>query len=131
MIIIHSDQVKGVWSKPPHHRELKVLLSPAIHETPADLAIGMVTLPPGESGDPHFHSDSQETWFILSGNGKLVIGDEIAALKPNMLLVAPLGVEHQIINDGDENLVALFIFSPAGPEKVFIPRDITDHVTSQ
>jgi mannose-6-phosphate isomerase-like protein (cupin superfamily) len=122
MIIIHADKVKGVWSSPPHQRELKVLLSPDLQQTSKELSVGMVILPSGESGDPHIHIGSQETWFVLSGNGKLIIGDETAELRPDTLVVAPAGVKHQIINDGNEPLRALFIFSPSGPEKAYLPK---------
>jgi oxalate decarboxylase/phosphoglucose isomerase-like protein (cupin superfamily) len=37
-----------------------------------------------------------------------------------MVVVAPKGITHQIINDGEGELKALFIFSPAGPEKDFV-----------
>jgi oxalate decarboxylase/phosphoglucose isomerase-like protein (cupin superfamily) len=43
-------------------------------------------------------------------------------LAPDMVVVAPAGMEHQIINDGDEPLKALFLFSPAGPEENYFPR---------
>jgi mannose-6-phosphate isomerase-like protein (cupin superfamily) len=122
MIIIHADQVKPWWSPPPHHRELKVLLSPVLQDVSNDLAIGMVTLPPGESGDPHTHHDSQECWYVISGKGKLKVGDEVAELVPDSVIVAPRGVEHQILNDGEEPLKALFFFSPAGPEEAVLPR---------
>jgi len=120
LIVIRAKEVTSYWSKPPHHRELKVLLSPIIHETSKMLGIGMVTIPPGESGDVHMHRSEQETWYILSGKGKLDIGGESVKLEPEMIVVAPIGIKHQIINDSDGVLKALFIFTPAGPEEEFL-----------
>lgn len=122
MLVIHADEVEGWWSPPPHKRELKVLLSPALQNVSKDLSIGIVILPPGESGDPHTHRHSQETWFVISGKGKLKIGGEIADLVPDAVVVAPSDVEHQIFNDSEEPLKALFLFSPAGPEEAYLPR---------
>ena len=122
MITVHAEQVESWWSPLPHKRELKVLLSPALQEVSADLSIGMVNLPPGASGDPHTHKESQEAWFVISGKGKLRVGDEVASLEPDMVVVAPAGVEHQISNDSDDNLKALFLFSPARPEKEVLPK---------
>ncbi len=119
-IAVKADQVAPFWSKSPHHRQLKVLLSPAIHGTSALISLGMVTIPPGESGEPHQHGIEQETWFILSGKGQLKIGVQVIELEPEMVVVAPASVPHQIINDGDEDLKALFIFSPAGPEQQYV-----------
>ncbi len=120
MIITRAKEVTSYWSKLPHHRELKVLLSPKIHGTSKMLGMGMVTVPPGESGNPHKHESEQETWYIISGYGKLIIGMEEAELEPEMVVVAQAGVEHQIMNTGDEPLKALFIFTPAGPEEEFL-----------
>ena len=47
----------------------------------------------------------------------LKIGDEQIMLVPDTVVVAPMGVEHQIFGDSTETLKALFIFSPAGPEE--------------
>lgn len=119
-VVTRAAEVKPFWSSPPHKRELKVLLSPKVQGTSPQLSMGMVTIPPGESGNPHSHTREQETWFVISGTGKLVVGDEEVKLEADMVVVAPVGVPHQIINDGNEILKALFIFSPAGPEEPFI-----------
>jgi mannose-6-phosphate isomerase-like protein (cupin superfamily) len=124
MIVIRADEVKGIWTKDPHHRELKVLLSPFLQDVSKDLAIGMVTIPPGEKGDPHTHHVEQEVWYGLAGRGVLRIGDKEAELGPDTIVVAPSGIEHQILNPGKETMRALFIFTPAGPEKSHIPEEI-------
>ena len=123
MIVIHADQIDGWWSPPPHQRELKILLSPALQSVSEDLSMGMVILPPKESGDPHIHQESQEVWYIISGRGILIVGGEATDLEPDTVVVAPASAEHQIINDSDEELKALFIFSPAGPEEVYFPKE--------
>ena len=120
MIVVRANEVKGVVTPPPHNRELKVLLSPLLQNVADNLSIGMVILPPGESGDPHAHGTEQETWYVISGHGKLVIGTEEVDLLPDTIVVAPAGVEHQIMNPGTDPLKALFIFSPAGPEGQYI-----------
>ncbi len=120
MISIKAKDVKPFWTNPPNRRELKVLLSPEEHGTSPYLGMGIVSIPPGESGNKHVHMDTQETWFILSGFGKLAVGDEEINLEPEMVVVAPQGIAHKIINDGKEDLRALFIFSPAGPELDFV-----------
>ena len=120
MIIVKSEEVKPFWTKPPYQREIKEFLSPKTREISKDIALGIVTLPPGESGNVHMHERSQETWFIISGKGKLMIGSEEIRLMPDMVVVAPVGIEHQIANDGNELLKAIFIFTPAGPEEEFV-----------
>ena len=128
MVVVRANEVKSYWSPPPHHRELKVLLSPKIHGTSKLIGMGLVTVPSGESGNPHHHQNEQETWYIISGNGKLKIGKEEIKLEPDMVVVAPAGVEHQILNTGDEILKALFIFNPAGPEEPFTLSSVENAV---
>jgi quercetin dioxygenase-like cupin family protein len=69
IISMKASQAKPFWSKPPHQRKLKVLLSPKIHQTSSLIGMGMVTIAPGESGNLHQHGAEQLTWYILSGLG--------------------------------------------------------------
>ena len=117
MFVIDGKDIKSYWSPSPYRRELKVYLSPSIHGTSNLIGMGMVIIEPGNSGNPHYHKEEQETWYILEGNGKLIIGNEEVQIHPDMVVVAPAGVEHQIFNIGNQTLKALFIFTPAGPEQ--------------
>jgi mannose-6-phosphate isomerase-like protein (cupin superfamily) len=121
MIIIHADEVEGWVTPPPYHRTLKVLLSPTLHGTARELGMGMVILPPGQNSSPHRHETEQEVWYVVSGTGKARIGDEWAELRPDTIVVAPAGVEHQLFTDGEEDLKAIWLFSPAGPETQYLP----------
>jgi len=123
MISVKVRDVTSFWTDSPNRRELKVLLSPEVHGTSPNLGMGIVNIPPGGSGNSHAHLDTQETWFIISGFGKLIVGDEEIDLEPEMVVVAPKGITHQIINDSQGDLKALFIFSPAGPEEEFIRKE--------
>lgn len=120
MIVIKPEDVEGYWTEEPFRRELKVLLSPSTHEVSRGIAIGMVTIPPGEKGKPHFHQNEQEVWYGLSGTCTLRVGTEEAELEPGAIIVAPATVEHQIFNRSEETAKALFLFSPAGPEAAHI-----------
>jgi len=120
MVVIRVKDTLSHWTESPFRRELKVLLSPKIHRSSKNLGLGLVSITPGSSGNAHIHETEQETWFILSGTGKLIVGNNEIKLEPEMLVVAPNGVSHQIINDGKTELRALFIFTPAGPEEQFI-----------
>jgi len=121
MIIVHADEVKGWYTPPPHERTLKVLLGPKLQPVSDGLGMGMVILPPGQTSSAHTHEKEQEVWYIISGTGKVRVGDEIEELRPDTIVVAPPGVEHQLINDGPEDIKAIWIFSPAGPEMQYLP----------
>ena len=128
MIVVKASEVTPFISPLPHRRELRVLLSPKVHHTSNLIGMGMVTVKPGESGNPHVHTVEQETWFIISGTGKIIVGDEIVELEPEMVVVAPAGVDHQIKNDGNQVLKAIFIFTPAGPEEPHLLKTVENAI---
>jgi len=120
MVICKLKDVEPFWSAQPHHRKLRVLLSPKLKNSNHNLGLGVVEIPPGESGNAHQHPGEQETWYILSGKGKLMIDGVTFEIEPDMVITAPKGIPHQILNDGNKALKAIFIFTPAGPEEEFI-----------
>ena len=123
MVIVYSDQIAGWVSPPPHARSLKVLLSPDSHPVTQGLGMGMVILPSGQTSSVHSHQTEQEVWFVISGRGRVRIGGEEAVIRPDTVVVAPPGVPHQLINDGDDELKAIWMFSPAGPEVDYLPPE--------
>lgn len=121
--VVHADEIAGWRTPPPHARTLKVLLSPSRQPVSAGLGIGMVILPPGETSTPHTHDSEQEVWYVISGSGLVRVGQETARLRPDTIVVAPAGVEHQLSNDGDTDLKAIWLFTPAGPELQYLPPE--------
>lgn len=100
----------------PSTRALKVLLSPA--EQPVSrLAIGVMTLLPGNSSGLHQHAVTEEAWYIISGCGQVRIGDEVEAVEPGMVVLGPPGISHGFVNNGTQPLQALWIISPPGDEQ--------------
>lgn len=106
---------------PPYRRTLKILVSPETRGV-GSLAIGMVTIPPGSKGERHLHKEPDEFWIVVKGKGELIIGDEKVNLEPDVVAWSPRGVLHQIINTGDEELKAYFLYAPPGPEKFILDR---------
>jgi len=119
MIMVNANDVEGYEAGEPYRRRLKCLISPALQDV-KHVGIGMVVLPPGSKSTPHPHESEEETWYVVSGRGKITIGEETAAIKPDTVVVAPPGKTHAIDNDGDEPLKMLWIFTPPGPEAAHI-----------
>lgn len=80
---------------------------------------GLWRLHPGHESDPDIHPQEDEIYYVVSGEGKLVMGGEAYAVRKGMTVFIPANVPHQSFNDGDEDLVYYFIFAPApaGPSK--------------
>jgi mannose-6-phosphate isomerase-like protein (cupin superfamily) len=119
MIAVRVQDVKGYTVAEPYRRILKCLLSPRLQEI-NHVGIGMVILPPGSQSTPHKHEKEEETWYVVSGRGKITVGEETEAIESDMLIVAPPGKEHYIVNGSDEPLKMLWIFTPPGPEEEHI-----------
>lgn len=79
-----------------------------------------VTLPKGKSSHAHYHKVSEETYYILSGNARMVIDNHEFFLAPNQACLIMPNEEHQIFNEGESSLEFLTISAPAfNPEDSF------------
>lgn len=71
------------------------------------LYLAYAMLQPGKSYEPHSHSDHEEVYFIISGQGKMRINEETRQIRDGDAIYIPLGATHSISNTGDEFLVFL------------------------
>lgn len=66
-------------------------------------------LVPGASLGWHVHNDSCEIIYVFSGQGVVRLEEGEEALVPGSCHYCPKGVGHQLINNGEEDLVILAI----------------------
>lgn len=72
-----------------------------------------VVIPAGCSSRPHYHPVAEETYYILSGEGRMRVDDrELRLLPGDALLIHTLEV-HQIFNDTDTELEFIAVCAPA------------------
>ncbi len=118
-------EVEVYVTPPPHQRRISSLFSPQTHSL-QNMAAGVMTLAAGSNNGLHSHEQAEEIWYIISGRGKVRVGGEAAAVEPGMVVYGPPQTPHGFVNDGDEDLTALFVISPAGDE-----QPILDGLTRQ
>lgn len=70
-------------------------------------------LQPGQSTDEHYHSRSEEIYFLTHGVGKMRIGGETREVKAGDSIAIPPGQRHKLWNTGTEPLRLLCCCSPA------------------
>jgi mannose-6-phosphate isomerase-like protein (cupin superfamily) len=70
-------------------------------------------LPPGAATTPHFHPQTEEIYFILEGEGRIQIGEELERVGPGDAIAIPPGAHHQITNAGTGTLRFLCCCAPA------------------
>ncbi len=67
---------------------------------------------PGERTTPHYHPQSEEIYYILSGRGEMQLERETRAVGPGDAIAIPPGQVHTILNPGPEPLVFLCCCAP-------------------
>jgi mannose-6-phosphate isomerase-like protein (cupin superfamily) len=70
---------------------------------------------PGQAQKPHVHGDQDKIYYVLEGAGRFTLGAESERLEAGEALVAPAGVEHGLLNDGEEPLLLLVVVTPPPP----------------
>ncbi|MEX0979434.1 MAG: cupin domain-containing protein [Pirellulales bacterium] len=69
-------------------------------------------LPIGASTTPHCHPQTEEIYYILSGQARMRIDTETAIVGPGDAIAIPPGMTHEITNTAQEPLVFLCCCSP-------------------
>lgn len=83
------------------------------------LGCSLMELPPGKHAFPHhYHLANEEAYFILSGTGRLRLGEETLAVKAGDYVALVSGPEgaHQLVNDGAGPLRYLAFSTMVEPE---------------
>src|SRR5262249_52414970 len=62
---------------------------------------------------PHYHRQTEEIYYILTGAGSMTIGDETRPVGPGDAVAIPPGAIHTILNTGAAALVFLCTCAPA------------------
>jgi mannose-6-phosphate isomerase-like protein (cupin superfamily) len=76
-------------------------------------SLAEATVPPGATTEAHYHPQSEEIYYVLSGEGLLRIeDDESPVWAGNAVVIAPKA-RHQIRNIGAVDLVFLCCCAPA------------------
>ena len=77
-----------------------------------NLAVTWVDVAPGCSQRPHSHAPEQ-VYIIISGNGRIIIGDEEQDVVKGDLVHIPSNVVHSLVNDSSEVLTYISAATPA------------------
>ncbi len=84
-----------------------------------------VCLAPGIGVPRHTHTREDETYYVLSGELKVEVGDQSFLLRPGDTLLAPRNIPHQLKNTGIAENRYLLVFSSAGFENFIDATAVT------
>lgn len=68
---------------------------------------GILYYEPGETMPPHKHSNLDEIFYVISGEGIINIDGRDVLIKENDVILSPNGESHGFTNNGDKKLVIL------------------------
>lgn len=88
------------------------------------------TLLDAEGPPLHVHEREEEAFYVLSGRGVFVVGEDRRELGPGDFVVVPRGAPHTLAKVGDE-LRMLVVSSPAGLEQFFIEVERRESVAGE
>lgn len=82
------------------------------HHSVVNQSLAEAIVAPKSTTRRHYHLESEEIYHIISGCGKMGLGDEeFEVVKGDTILIPP-GVAHHLVNDGVEELRVLCCCSP-------------------
>jgi len=107
IVDIHS----GEWKEHPRFRGIlaKALLTRA--DNP-HANVNVVQVPPGGTITSHSHATQMETVYVLQGRSVLHYRGQEYPFSAGSLVALPAGVEHEVVNVGEEAVELLTIFTP-------------------
>jgi quercetin dioxygenase-like cupin family protein len=83
------------------------------------LSMGYQTIAPHSRVREHSHGDQIELQICFRGRGRVVVDGVSHPLVPGTACFLGYDVKHEIINETDDELVMLWLVSPAGLENFF------------
>lgn len=94
--------------------DLRILISPAKSNT-TGIVMGHSTLKSSEILSLHVHDYSDEVFYVLSGQGKVITNHGDLFFKKNDAVLIPKGTAHKIENTSHDDLSVVFCVAPLAP----------------
>jgi len=109
-LVVKYDDVDSYVTK--DESIIRELVHPAQHAV-SNQSLAEAIIPIGVTTKQHYHRDSEELYYITSGEGLMTLGeDQFNVVAGDTVCITP-GTEHCIKNTGDEKLIILCCCSPA------------------
>jgi quercetin dioxygenase-like cupin family protein len=117
-VVRRPDEGKSYWQPVPAGDYAEVMLTPA--DTGHDgYSTGFQTVAPGGRIRAHSHDAQVELQVCFRGTGHIVIDGETHKLAPGTMCFLGRDALHEIVNDGTDPLVMLWLIAPGGLEDFF------------
>lgn len=117
-VVMQPDDGPSFWQPVPAngHADPKLFPGNTHFET---LSMGYQTVAVGGRVREHSHADQVELQICFKGKGHVMVDGARHELTPGTACFLGYDVKHEIVNDGDEDLVMMWVITPAGLEDFF------------
>ena len=89
------------------------------------------TVPAGASAAPHAHECYEETFYILSGELEVLLGESTQSASSGDFIRVPEKTRHGFTNQSEDKVHMLVVLTPGGMEELFYKfRDNGPHKVS-
>jgi len=112
MIVTDLNQMEGKTY--PARRRTRNLVGGAAPIQASNFCLGYVVLEPNGGQVPWHNQEQEEVYFVIEGNGEMCLGEERQAVSSGQAVYIPTGVFHQMTNTGDNPLIMMYCYGPAG-----------------
>jgi quercetin dioxygenase-like cupin family protein len=117
-VVVQPGDGPSYWQPVPANGHADPRLTPA--NTGFDtLSMGYQTIAPGSRVREHSHGDQVELQICFRGRGRVVVDGTSHPLAPGTACFLGYDVKHEIINEGTDDLVMLWVITPPGLEHFF------------
>lgn len=117
-VVVQPGHGPSYWQPVPANGHADPTLTPA--QTGFDgLSMGYQTIAPGGRVREHSHGDQVELQICFRGRGRVVVDGVSHPLAPGTACFLGHDVKHEIVNEGSDDLVMLWVISPSGLEHFF------------
>lgn len=76
-------------------------------------SVALIDIAPQGFSPKHLHNEIEESYFVLQGQGRVIINGEEAQISKGQLVVIPPQTTHQVFNDHAEPLQLLVVAAEA------------------
>ena len=117
-VVVQPAEGTSYWQPVPANGHADPRLTPAV--TGFDtLSMGYQTIAPGGRVREHSHGDQIELQICFRGRGHVVVDGVSHPLVPGTACFLGYDVKHEIVNEGADDLVMLWVITPPGLEDFF------------
>lgn len=117
-VVVQPEEGPSYWQPVPASGHADPKLTPDRTAFPP-LSMGYQTIAPGGRVREHSHGDQIELQICFRGRGHVLVDGKQHALVPGTACFLGYDVKHEIVNDGADDLVMLWVITPHGLEEFF------------